>query len=207
MDQDIKKALLKLDIGNDDHWTADGCPRVEALKIEGLKRGQLMKAAPYFTRLHPSFEAPVQDDPENIEERNESAGTHLTTEPERETTINFESTEFGGTAPLAPVGTKPKTASELRLELDSLNRQCDANQLEINKLIEHGQALKRRIQQVEMEMGAPVNSQENQQRIMNFLAFTQSAPPPTAPIDKAFQPQRDPTKQRPVRTPRDVNPQ
>lgn len=56
MSQEIKDALLKLDVKNDDHWTGDGSPRVDALGIKGLKRGDIVKAAPQFTRETPTVE-------------------------------------------------------------------------------------------------------------------------------------------------------
>lgn len=54
---EIRAALLKLDTKNDDHWTEDGLPRVDALGLpKGITRGAVTAAAPLFTRANPSVE-------------------------------------------------------------------------------------------------------------------------------------------------------
>lgn len=55
----IVKALGQLDPKNDDHWTSDGLPRLDALKVSGVKRGDVTDAAPNFTRDNPNLEAPA----------------------------------------------------------------------------------------------------------------------------------------------------
>jgi hypothetical protein len=52
----IREALKKLDVSNDEHWTADGQPRLAA--VPGLTRTELVQVAPHFTRTNPSFELP-----------------------------------------------------------------------------------------------------------------------------------------------------
>ncbi len=51
---EIKEALAQLDHANDEHWTADGAPRVEVVaELTGnkdLKRKDITDAAPKFTR-------------------------------------------------------------------------------------------------------------------------------------------------------------
>lgn len=54
----IVKALGQLDPANADHWTNDGLPRLDALKISGLKREDVTAAAPHFTKDNPKLEAP-----------------------------------------------------------------------------------------------------------------------------------------------------
>ncbi len=46
----ILNALKKLDVKNDEHWTQDGAPRVDALGIEGVTRQMIVNTAPKFTR-------------------------------------------------------------------------------------------------------------------------------------------------------------
>ncbi len=50
----IIDALLKLDPNNDDHWTADGLPRMEVVeefaKKKGIKRAEVTAADPEFNR-------------------------------------------------------------------------------------------------------------------------------------------------------------
>lgn len=54
MSKKITDALSKLDVGNDTHWTAEGAPRIETLRIlagDGtLTRDDINKAANDFTR-------------------------------------------------------------------------------------------------------------------------------------------------------------
>lgn len=50
----IVEALKKLDVNNDNHWTADGLPRIDTVKflgsIQTLTREDINAAAPKFTR-------------------------------------------------------------------------------------------------------------------------------------------------------------
>lgn len=50
----IFKALEGLDPDNDDHWTADGAPRLDVLEptLPGVTRQHLLRAAPLFNRKH-----------------------------------------------------------------------------------------------------------------------------------------------------------
>lgn len=57
----IVEALLSLDIENDEHWTQDGLPRIDALGIDALTRSDLTDAAPSFTRENPKLEAQEED--------------------------------------------------------------------------------------------------------------------------------------------------
>lgn len=60
MKNKIIDALLKLDQSNEDHWTADGLPKVDALEIEGVTRAQISEAAPHFTKENPVIETPAE---------------------------------------------------------------------------------------------------------------------------------------------------
>jgi hypothetical protein len=51
---DIKAALAKLDVANDNHWTQDGAPRLDTVKMfagdQSVTREMVAAAAPGFTR-------------------------------------------------------------------------------------------------------------------------------------------------------------
>jgi hypothetical protein len=50
----IKQALAKLDVSNDNHWTAEGQPRIDTVKMlasdQTITRDDITKASPEFTR-------------------------------------------------------------------------------------------------------------------------------------------------------------
>lgn len=58
----ILTALTQLDTTNDEHWTGDGLPRLDALAklmhVSNVKRGDVTEAAPNFTRDNATLEAP-----------------------------------------------------------------------------------------------------------------------------------------------------
>lgn len=57
---DIRTALSQLDPANDDHWTADGQPRIEAVNNvlgSAVRRQEIVDAAPDFTRATAQAEA------------------------------------------------------------------------------------------------------------------------------------------------------
>jgi hypothetical protein len=56
MMEEIKQALLALDPNNDEHWTGDGSPRIDALQISGIKRADITAVAPHFTRENPTLD-------------------------------------------------------------------------------------------------------------------------------------------------------
>lgn len=53
----ILDALSKLDTGNDGHWTSDGMPRLDTVRLlasdQGVSREDVSKVAPEFTRANP----------------------------------------------------------------------------------------------------------------------------------------------------------
>lgn len=65
MSEKIREALAKLDIGNDDHWTTEGLPRLDVMKDlvgEPVTRADITAAAKGFSRKTPNLEA---EQPEN----------------------------------------------------------------------------------------------------------------------------------------------
>lgn len=93
----ILDALAKLDFGNDNHWTADGLPRLETVKLlagdQTLTREQVRAAAPSFTRAgalgvqetRPET-TPVEAEQEKPEAEQEDSS--LFTDPETPVVIN-----------------------------------------------------------------------------------------------------------------------
>lgn len=62
MSDKIIRALLTLDTTNDEHWTAEGAPRIDALQLEGVKRADITAVAPHFRRDSPSIDTPADID-------------------------------------------------------------------------------------------------------------------------------------------------
>lgn len=66
--EDVTKILTQLDSGNDDHWTDDGAPSLEAVQLIGndttITRDQVNKAIPGFSRAG-SDEEPIESDLED----------------------------------------------------------------------------------------------------------------------------------------------
>ena len=82
----IRQALEKLDTSNDDHWTADGMPRVdvvaELIGNTDLKRIDITSAAPDFTR-----DAPLKSEPASrsgLAAATESPAPSVAVEPKAE---------------------------------------------------------------------------------------------------------------------------
>lgn len=66
----ILEVLAKLDVNNDEHWTADGAPRMDVIEhIAGEKytRDDIKKAAPKFNRATLDF-SPVAAQPEPLKQ-------------------------------------------------------------------------------------------------------------------------------------------
>lgn len=59
MEQKIREALAKLDVNNDNHWTAEGMPRLDVMKDlvgTAVSRADITSAAKGFTRKTPDLE-------------------------------------------------------------------------------------------------------------------------------------------------------
>lgn len=105
---DMLKALAKLDPSNDDHWTADGAPRIEVVEnyLEAkTSRKEIIAAAPTFTR-----EIAAADVQPTVQPEPEAAATPA--EPE---------------APEAPaVAVEADPLAELQARLDAANAAAAA---------------------------------------------------------------------------------
>lgn len=64
MSNSIGAALQQLDSSNDNHWTADGMPRLDTLKAltgeTDITRAQVTEVAPFFSRENPTLETPPE---------------------------------------------------------------------------------------------------------------------------------------------------
>jgi hypothetical protein len=91
---DIRGALSDLDPENDDHWTAEGLPRVDALGLTGTSRSAITAAAPFFTRSHNNFEIPpaAQPDPEAATDEEDEVGDGTP----QDASLLGSGSEFGG---------------------------------------------------------------------------------------------------------------
>lgn len=198
MNQELKKALLKLDVMNPDHWTEQGVPRLDAIGIDGLKRIDVTKAAPQFTRTHPTFELPDQDDEDKVEPTDHASQVQI---------INMESSEYGSDDPILfePLPVRPSKTPELQHHLGKLNEKAHLLLNARMRIVEQENVVRNEIEKCMQQLGLEVPSLVNQQRIMAFLASPMCHPNTAqkSPIDKAFEPQRDPTRVRPMLTPRD----
>jgi hypothetical protein len=204
---DIRGALSKLDPNNDELWTGDGLPRVEALQALGLKgvtRGQITAASPNFTRFNLGVLDEKEDEPEGrsntVEEPEEDFDLQASSpfpEPPAPDHVSFmgESQEFAGAAPQEPPPAPPpsidpgEAAAALKAADEALAKARVA-----------AEAAKRAEAEANRLRDAAVlaadrsrTSNENQAVIMNFLESTKpklkpgEAPAPTAPapIDRA----------------------
>ena len=66
MEQKIRDALENLDVNNDDHWTAEGMPRLDVVKDAvgtAVSRADITAAAKGFTRK--TLNLDVQEEPES----------------------------------------------------------------------------------------------------------------------------------------------
>lgn len=138
MSDKIKDALSKLDPENDNHWTADGQPRLDTLKIltgnPGLSREDVNTAAPEFTRAQAAPQAPAGD----------PAGKG--TDP------------VAPVAPAAPQGpaatlTAPPLAED-STDLDGLRQEFEEATLTFNEAHTELQQMKERVDQLQKDMDA-----------------------------------------------------
>lgn len=83
MSDKIREALAKLDIGNDDHWTTEGLPRLDVMKDlvgEPVTRADITAAAKGFSRKTPNLEAEQPENTGSGEVADAQATTPETTE-------------------------------------------------------------------------------------------------------------------------------
>lgn len=78
----INQALLSLDPSNDDHWTSDGSPKMEAVAQfldQEVTRKDIIQAAPEFNRTH-AMSLKEQEDDEDRDEQEEQGEPEVSEE-------------------------------------------------------------------------------------------------------------------------------
>lgn len=149
MTEKIQAGLMKLDVKNDNHWTAEGQPKVEAVRFlagdQSLSREDITKAAPDFSRTNPSLEpvekqgitaTPIVKDVVNGENGDASADTI------QGLVNSLAQTQQEGEEPslatqLARARRRLESAKEDKAESDAFHREAEA---EVDRLIEAGAA-------------------------------------------------------------------
>lgn len=121
---DLKAAVLKLDVNNDNHWIADGSPRLDTVKMlasdQTITREALEEAVPGFNRTTapgyalagaPATEtAPAQDGPAPAAQAETAGGQGVSGSPQpvgagaapQSETESAEVSDVGGGDPVTP---------------------------------------------------------------------------------------------------------
>lgn len=152
MDKKITEALSKLDATNDNHWTQEGLPRLDTMRIltgnPGLNRDDISAASPEFVRPAAAPQAPASTP-------SEQGGTEPAAAAPAAPQVT-QSTDLVG-APLAETDTGLEA---LTLELEEVtltfNDACVEAQdakVRVNALQNEMDALATRIAQLRVEQG------------------------------------------------------
>ena len=194
----IPQALADLDTKNDDHWTDDGAPMVNAV-AEALgrpvSRKDITNAAPKFTRENP--ELPELPDAKSAEP--DPAPTQEGDDGEMDPFEREEVTD-------AKLADYDRRLEELKSEMDELQGEYNALQDERSEYVTR-----------EIEPFSHTSDQDARMRIIQRNAAERakkaakarevlqgvdpSALDPRAPIDKALNARRQRGAQRPARPP------
>lgn len=192
---DIKQALGQLDPDNNDHWTQDGLPRIDAVEAasgtRGLKRQQITDADPQFTRdtardaQAPSDEPQQPTEPDEDEEEAETVEPEASTDPDDEPAPEAPQEPEPAPAPqdidpdpavLAAVGDIPPEVLPARSQL---GERYDELSAEINKLRGERNELDERIralthEQALLERDVDNSSHDHQTDQRNRMRFIRS---------------------------------
>jgi hypothetical protein len=194
--------LKGLDPKNDEHWTADGLPRLAAVGPD-VTRAQVVAVAPLFTRTEPRIEpVPTVDEVPP-------------TPPKPPVEPDLISTEFGDDDE-DQVDRVADAGLVQRIDPEEAQRNLEAAQEELayrrKKLEEANLELEQATKVVDQAIREAPPAVAGQAVIMQFLSSVTKAPkpgpalpgaaPPKAPIDKAFERKQGYGHQRPKFTPR-----
>jgi hypothetical protein len=113
----IEQALLKLDTNNDDHWTAEGLPRLDAV-ASGIRRAEVTAVAPHFTRQHPTLELP-----EAIRKRRKAEAELAEVERQKAELAAREKAAKKEHDEVIAATDKPRTEAELMRDIQNFHRQ------------------------------------------------------------------------------------
>ncbi|ALH23818.1 hypothetical protein FDH70_gp12 [Pseudomonas phage PaMx25] len=190
MTNKIVEALLKLDVKNDNHWTADGLPRLDTVKMlasdQTLTRDSVAAAAPGFSRTTatgyttPSAEqqAPQQQGQGGSTEQQQSAApaaaqtapqaTQATESDQRADDLDAGQAEQPSMEGSAGVATDDIAALEEALaEQEELVTKIRAHKVEVDKAFEEARAKEDELR-VKLEEARPQRSTSND--IQDYLA-------------------------------------
>lgn len=183
MTNKIVEALLKLDVKNDNHWTADGLPRLDTVKMlasdQTLTRDSVAAAAPGFSRTTatgytaPSAEqqAPQAQGQEGIGEQQQSAApqaSQATESDQRADDLDAGQAEQPKMEGSAGVATDDIAALEAALaEQEELVSKIRAYKVEVDKAFEEARAKEDELR-VKLEEARPQRSTGND--IQDYLA-------------------------------------
>ncbi|ARB11076.1 hypothetical protein JG012_00008 [Pseudomonas phage JG012] len=189
MTNKIVEALLKLDVKNDNHWTADGLPRLDTVKMlasdQTLTRDSVAAAAPGFSRTTatgytaPSAEqqAPQAQGQEGSGEQQSAAPAAPQTAPQasqatesdqRADDLDAGQAEQPSLEGSAGVATDDIAALEAALaEQEELVSKIRAHKVEVDKAFEEARAKEDELR-VKLEEARPQRSTGND--IQDYLA-------------------------------------
>ena len=186
MTNKIVEALLKLDVKNDNHWTADGLPRLDTVKMlasdQALTRDSVAAAAPGFSRITATgYTAPsgeqqasqAQGQGGNGEQRQSAApaapqASQATESDQRADDLDAGQAEQSKMEGSAGVATDDIAALEETLaEQEELVSKIRAHKVEVDKAFEDARAKEDELR-VKLEEARPQRSTGND--IQDYLA-------------------------------------
>ena len=183
MTNKIVEALLKLEVKNDNHWTADGLPRLDTVKMlasdQTLTRDSVAAAAPGFSRITATgYTAPIgeqqasqaQGQGGNGEQRQSAApqASQATESDQRADDLDAGQAEQPALEGSAGVATDDIAALEEALaEQEELVTKIRAHKVEVDKAFEEARAKEDELR-VKLEEARPQRSTGND--IQDYLA-------------------------------------
>lgn len=186
MTNKIVEALLKLDVKNDNHWTADGLPRLDTVKMlasdQALTRDSVAAAAPGFSRITATgYTAPsgeqqasqAQGQGGNGEQRQSAApaapqASQATESDQRADDLDAGQAEQSKMEGSAGVASDDIAALEEALaEQEELVSKIRAHKAEVDKAFEEARAKEDELR-VKLEEARPQRSTSND--IQDYLA-------------------------------------
>ncbi len=195
----IHAALQALDPKNDDHWTADGLPRLDVVKAG--TRAAVTAAAPNFSRANPVLTPKPKEDE-----------VPAAIKPDYKTSFQMESSEFGALDD-DDEGDKPAVHQDAAsvvekvlaatVVVDQTLEQLEAAKLVKAKADEELNAALQEHDRAVRAAAVPVPPHvQTQHVLMGFLASQTKQPHVKAQIDKVMERKQGYGLKRPTFTPR-----
>ncbi len=159
MKMTLAEALDELDIDNDEHWTADGLPRLDTLEeYMGTKpaRAAVKAAAPHFSRTNPQLASILDADGEAPETALDDPMDEDTAEPQQVVPAPVSGSE-------EVAGASPKPLSQ---QLDEQSHQIN---LEIEKLKAEQSLINARASQAHTKESKDRDPHAGQKELMRYI--------------------------------------